>query len=183
MESLGSPGANFAERLTGAIGAPLVVGVVILALVAFAVLTKGTGQLGRLKVRPRPLMTQAERRVCAMIEEALPGARVHSQVSMGAIMQPDKGLSKLDWWKSFNRFSSKRVDFVVEDPASGEVIVLVELDDATHKRRADDDRDALTRHAGYQTVRISGGRRPTQQSVTALLQEALGLQEARRKNG
>lgn len=89
MESLVSPGVNFAERLTSAIRGPLVVGVIILALVAFAVLMNGTGKLGRLKVRPRPLMTQAERRVCVMIEAALPGAWVQSQVSMGAIMQPD----------------------------------------------------------------------------------------------
>ena len=83
-------------------------------------------QLSRLKVRPKPLMTPAERRVCLMIERAMPGARVHSQVSMGAIMNPAKGLSKSEWWTTFNKFSSKRVDFVVEDPHSGRIILLVE---------------------------------------------------------
>ena len=88
-------------------------------------------QLSRLKVRPKPLMTPAERRVCLMIERAMPGARVHSQVSMGAIMNPAKGLSKSEWWTTFNKFSSKRVDFVVEDPHSGRIILLVELSGAT----------------------------------------------------
>ena len=120
-------------------------------------------------------MTQAERRVCAMIEEALPGTRVHSQVSMGAIMQPAKNLSKSEWWSTFNRFSSKRVDFVVEDPATGEIIMLVELDDPSHRRKADKDRDALTRHAGYLTVRIPPGKRPTRQSVATILHDALGF--------
>lgn len=136
------------------------------------------GYLSRLKVRPKPLMTQAERRVCFMIERALPGARVHSQVSMGAIMNPAKGLTKSEWWTTFNKFSSMRIDFVVEDPETGAVILLVELDDRTHNSRGDRDRDELTRHAGFQTVRIPAGRRPTQQSVASLIGDALGIDEA-----
>ena len=132
-------------------------------------------QLSRLKVRPKPLMTPAERRVCLMIERAMPGARVHSQVSMGAIMNPAKGLSKSEWWTTFNKFSSKRVDFVAEDPETGQIILLVELDDRSHKARRDKDRDELTRHAGYTTVRLPAGERPTQQSVTARIEAALGL--------
>ena len=131
-------------------------------------------QLSRLKVRPKPLMTPAERRVCLMIERAMPSARVHSQVSMGAIMNPAKGLSKSEWWTTFNKFSSKRVDFVVEDPHSGRIILLVELDDRSHDRRSDTDRDALTRHAGYTTVRLPAGERPTQTSVERHIEAALG---------
>ena len=136
--------------------------------------------LSRLKVRPKPLMTQAERRVCIMIERALPGARVHSQVSLGAIMNPARGLTKSEWWTTFNKFSSKRIDFVVEDPETGAVILLVELDDRTHNSRGDRDRDRdeLTRHAGFQTVRIPAGRWPTQQSIASLIGDALDIEEA-----
>lgn len=131
-------------------------------------------QLWGRKVRPKPLMTPAERKVCLMIERAMPGARVHSQVSMGAIMNPAKGLSKSEWWTTFNKFSSKRVDFVVEDPHSGRIILLVELDDRSHDRRSDTDRDALTRHAGYTTLRLPAGERPMHTRVERHIEAALG---------
>ena len=89
-------------------------------------------------------------------------------------MNPAKGLSKSEWWTAFNKISSKRVDFVVEDPHSGRIILLVELDDRSHDRRSDTDRDALTRHAGYTTVRLPAGKRPTQTSVERHIEAALG---------
>ena len=134
----------------------------------------GSGELSRLKVRPRPLMTPPERRVRGLIERALPGARIHCQVSMGALMNPANGLSKSEWWTTFNKFSSKRVDFAVEDPRTGQVFLLIELDDRSHKKRRDRDRDALTGHAGYTTVRLPAGERHTPQSVADHIDRALG---------
>lgn len=136
-------------------------------------------ELSHLKVRPKPLMTPAERRVCLKIERAMPGARVHSQVSMGAIINPAKGLSKSEWWTTFNKFSSKRVDLVVEDSHSGQIIMLVELDDRRHDRRIDTDRAALTPHVGYTTVRLPAGERPTQTTVERRIEAALGPLVAR----
>lgn len=175
MKGVSDPILFIIERFYAGMGIVTAFALAALGIVVVLKLVWPRGSLSRLKVRPRPLMTQAERRVCAMIEEALPGTRVHSQVSMGAIMQPAKNLSKSEWWSTFNRFSSKRVDFVVEDPATGEIIMLVELDDPSHRRKADKDRDALTRHAGYLTVRIPPGKRPTRQSVATILHDALGF--------
>ncbi|WBY18127.1 DUF2726 domain-containing protein (plasmid) [Erythrobacteraceae bacterium WH01K] len=153
----------------------LIVVIAGVVIATFAILNSlPKRQLSQLKARPKPLMTPAERRVCLMIERAMPGARVHSQVSMGAIMNPANGLSKSEWWTTFNKFSSKRVDFLVEDPHSGRIILLVELDDRSHDRRSDTDRDALTRHAGYTTVRLPAGERPTQTSVERHIEAALG---------
>jgi len=46
-------------------------------LAAIALLqTISRGELSRLKVQPKPLMTPPERRVCLMIERALPGGPV-----------------------------------------------------------------------------------------------------------
>jgi len=175
MAKMSDPISFIIERLYAGMGIVALFALAALAILVVLKLGWPSGSLSRLRVRPRPLMTQAERRVCAMIEDALPGTRVHSQVSMGAIMQPAKNLSKSEWWSTFNRFSSKRVDFVVEDPATGEIIMLVELDDPSHRRSTDKDRDALTRHAGYTTVRIPPGKRPTRESVATLLHDALGF--------
>lgn len=155
-------------------GALLIAAALVALVFLVALKLWGPGELSRLRVRKRPLMTAPERRVCAMIERAMPGTRVHSQVSMGALMNPANGLSKSEWWTTFNKFSSKRVDFVVEDPATGNVIVLIELDDRSHNRRNDKDRDALTRHAGYLTVRLPAGERHSLASITRRIDEVLG---------
>ena len=156
-----------------------IIAIALAALIAAIVWWRfSPGELSRLPVRPRPLMTNPERRVRTLIERALPDARIHCQVSMGALMNPASGLSKSEWWTTFNKFSSKRIDFVAEDPRSGRVFLLIELDDRTHDARRDRDRDALTRHAGYTTVRLPAGQRHTASSVAAHIHRALGDRNA-----
>lgn len=148
----------------------------IIAALAFlvAILKRDKRAIGGLPVTAKPLMTNAERRAIAHIEAALPGTRVHAQVSMGALMQPRKGLDRSTYFKTFNRFCSKRVDFVVEERATGRILMLIELDDATHNRRSDQDRDRLTTRAGYSTVRLPASERPTAESVRRHIGNALG---------
>ena len=65
----------------------------IIALVVFVGMLMSTKRgIGSLPVRAAPLMTKRERIVCEMIERAVPHARVHAQVSMGAILRPAAGL-------------------------------------------------------------------------------------------
>jgi very-short-patch-repair endonuclease len=149
----------------------------LLGAVLIFSLRKVLGQIGlgrrSLQVRPVPLMTQAERRVMAYIEEALPGARVHAQVSMGAIMQPARLLGHREATITRNRFSSKRVDFVVEDRASGRILALIELDDWSHSTGNDQWRDRLTASAGYRTIRLPAGERQTSETVRRRIHAAL----------
>jgi very-short-patch-repair endonuclease len=150
----------------------LLVAVGLIAVLAHFALSGAQG-IGGLPVVPRPLMTAAERRTITYIEEALPGTRVHAQVSMGALMKPRRGLDRSTYTRTFNRFCSKRVDFVVEDRATGRIVMLVELDDKTHDRRSDFDRDRLTTRAGYLTVRLPASERPTRWSVRRHIETAL----------
>lgn len=147
----------------------------ILGALAFllAVPRRDRGGICGLPVTAKPLMTNVERRAIAHIEAALPGTRVHAQVSMGALMKPRKGLDRSTYFRTFNRFCSKRVDFVVEDRATGRILMLIELDDATHNRRNDQDRDRLTTRAGYTTVRLPASERPTAESVRRHIGHAL----------
>ena len=69
-------------------------------------------------------MTKRERIVCGFIEQAIPSARVHAQVSMGAILQPARGLDRSRATSVRNRFSSKRVDFLLEDRAGKDLDFL-----------------------------------------------------------
>jgi len=127
-------------------------------------------------VRASDLMTNAERRVIGYIEQALPHARIHAQVSMGALMQPARGLDKRSSMIARNRFSSKRVDFVAEDRSTGAIIAIIELDDWSHNAANDRWRDSLTCRAGYKTIRLPAGERPTAHSVRERIRQALKLQ-------
>jgi hypothetical protein len=143
------------------------------AIVVFlAILATTKRGIGTLPVRAAPLMTKRERIVCAMIERAVPHARVHAQVSMGAILRPARGFDRSRSTSVRNRFSSKRVDFVLEDRASGGIIAIVELDDRTHDRSADRQRDRMTARAGYLTIRL-GPIRHTFDTVRQALAEGL----------
>jgi hypothetical protein len=134
--------------------------------------TRTTGP-DRPQVTNRPLMTPMERRTIAYIEQAVPGARVHAQVSMGALIKPRSGLSAKDRGRVFFSFAAKRIDYVLEDRRSGEIMALVELDDRTHDSAADQKRDCLTKAAGYLTIRIPATERPTRETVADRLNAAL----------
>lgn len=116
-------------------------------------------------VRAVPLMTRAERQTLTYIEMSIPWARVHAQVSMGALLAPRRGLSRSQSASIRNRFSSKRVDYVVEERSTGRIVMLIELDDRYHNTKADAQRDRMTAAAGYSTLRLPADEKPTLASV------------------
>lgn len=65
------------------------------------------------------------------------------------------------------------VDPLLQDCASGEIRVLVELDHRTHNASKDRDRDRITAACGYPAVRLSARARPTRPSVAAAVARTL----------
>ncbi len=117
----------------------------------------------------RPFMTQREQAMLAALEHVLPMYRIHAQVAMGALLKvpsvPGRRVIPADW----NPFARKIVDFVVEDPTTGRVIALIEIDDRSHDAEKDRERDAMTARAGYRTLRIPAGTGPTVPAVFGLV--------------
>lgn len=109
----------------------------------------------------RPFMTQRERAMLIQIERILPTYRVHAQVAMGALLKAPTRSGGRIAHSDRNAFAQKIVDFVVEDPNSGQVVALIEVDDRSHDPTKDRARDAMTGAAGYRTLRIPAGARPT----------------------
>ena len=126
-----------------------------------------------LLVRRRGLMTKYEQEFIALLEAALPEYRIHSQVCMGALMEPDVPRSqafehnRIRW-----RFAQKMVDFVLEEKQSGRVIALVELDDPSHDEDRDRERDALTQTAGYVTLRWHVAALPSTDEIRSVVNDA-----------
>ena len=97
---------------------------------------------------------------------------------MGVLLQPQRGLSRKEFWQTRNRFGQKIVDFVAIDPDSGSVEAVIELDDASHDARKDQARDALLAMGQYRVIRILSKPRPTEASVRAA---TASLQVSRRR--
>ncbi|RVT38681.1 DUF2726 domain-containing protein [Sphingobium algorifonticola] len=117
----------------------------------------------------KPFMTQREQAMLAVLEHVLPMYRIHAQVAMGALLKvssvPGRRVTPADW----NPFARKIVDFVVEDPTTGRVVALIEIDDRSHDDEKDRQRDKMTAQAGYLTLRIPAGTRPAVQSVLGVV--------------
>ena len=152
-------------------GAILTIAFVLWFVVNFVLPSRKHPDISRY-VTAAPLMTPMEQRTIDHIETALPWARVHAQVSMGALLKPVRGLNRSKSTTVRNRFSSKRVDYVIEHRGTGRVVLLIELDDRTHNRAADAARDRITAAAGYITLRLPAGERPSADNVRQRIRSA-----------
>tara|TARA_R110001592_G_scaffold34350_6_gene118003 strand:+ start:6111 stop:6629 length:519 start_codon:yes stop_codon:yes gene_type:complete len=153
-------------------------GIVLFNLVMSGI-NGGTNAAGlfekRLLVRRKNFVTRVEAQTLLYIEELFPKVRVHCQVAMSALIAPAKGLSSKERLWTHRRYGQKVVDFVLQDRASGKIIVLVELDDRTHNEAKDRERDKITAAGGYPTIRLTAKMRPTRASVADALKPVLGI--------
>lgn len=156
-----------ALRLTAAI---------IVVLIVLWLAWRGRHREPPFRVRPRPLMTDNEIEFHARLCEAVPEHQVLAQVSMGALIEPDVPGGSGNWLSIRARFAQKVVDYVVIDE-NREVLALVELDDATHDRRRDAERDAITALAGYTTLRYESRAKP---DVETLREDLIDCRPVRR---
>lgn len=103
--------------------------------------------LGELKLKSRRPLTTFEEQMFFALTAALPECTVLAQVSLQALIDTDSMADR-------NRFNRKSADYVI---CSKQLtpIAVIELDDASHnrKREQDADRDAMLQKAGYQTIR------------------------------
>jgi hypothetical protein len=125
-------------------------------------------------IAARPFLTAREQAMLDTLEELLPGYRLHAQVAMGALLTVRGSAGRKVSPADRNSFSQKIVDFVVQDRATGQIVALIEVDDASHRPSADRARDAMTGKAGYRTFRIPGRIQPDLAQVRPHLQTLIG---------
>lgn len=131
----------------------LLIAVVVLAVILFvvmAVLKAKKGEpTGDVKETPRKkaLMTEQETAMYNRLKQSLPQHHVFTQVSFGALITAKSRAAR-------NLFDRKIADFVVCDDAL-QVVATIELDDSSHRNKADSDkrRDELLTGAGYRVLR------------------------------
>lgn len=124
------------------------------------------------RIRRKPLLTANEAEFFHRLLRALPGFYVFPQVSFGAFLTDDGQLSRNAQWAVRANFDRKIADFVVCERGSLKIVAVVELDDRTHDAQADRQRDAITKAAGYQTIRYQSRQKPSEAEIAALFQHA-----------
>jgi hypothetical protein len=161
---------NLQQGITSFISASLPVavfigcGIFILALLSG--LTKASGPPAPIA---KPLMTQREEAMLGVLEDIFPMYRFHAQVAMGALLKVPPRIGHRSSPADRNAFSQKIVDFVVQDPATGSVVALIEIDDGSHSAARDRVRDAMTNGAGYRTFRIPASAKATTSAVLRIV--------------
>lgn len=108
----------------------------------------------------KPLLTPNEFEFFGRLTQAVPEHYVFPQVAMSQLIQISGTFSKRTRMQGFNTIGRKVVDFVVAD-SEFKNLVIVELDDRTHSPSKDKLRDAMTREAGYLTLRYESRSKPT----------------------
>jgi hypothetical protein len=152
---------------------PFMVAAVVLLLAAPVVFLFLRGRKPWLaRLRRKPLLTPNEVEFLYRLQRALPRFHVFPQVSFAAFLTDDGQLSRNAQWAVRAKFDRKIADFVVCERGTFRIVAVVELDDRTHDARADRQRDAITRAAGYQTIRYQSRQKPSESEIAALFQHA-----------
>jgi very-short-patch-repair endonuclease len=138
----------------------------VLVVLALLVIVLKASKAGANKERLRriELMTENELIFWKMLVPAAAPNHVAPQVAMSALMDAQAGLTKSERASIRNRFDRQRVDFVLLNDI-GKVVLLVELDDSSHRAERDNKRDVRTSSVGYKTLRV---RRKDVQNVEDL---------------
>jgi hypothetical protein len=152
---------------------PLILAAVALFLIAPAVFLCFRSRKPWLsRLRRKPLLTANEAEFFHRLQRALPGFHVFPQVSFAAFLTDDGQLSRNARWTLRAKFDRKIADFVICERGTLRVVAVLELDDRTHDARADRQRDAITRAAGYQTIRYQSRQKPSDSEIAALFQHS-----------
>ena len=101
------------------------------------------------EISAKPVMTENEIHFYEKLKQLLPRHTIFSQVAFSAFLHAKDYATRA----TYNR---KIIDFVVLDQHY-QVICLIELDDNSHRNRADQDqqRDEICTKAGYRVVRFA----------------------------
>lgn len=120
-----------------------------------------------LKYVKNNVLTENEKEFFNRLKKAFPELIILCQVSMGAVIKPEqpKNRTRREYSKyriKLNKILQKRIDFVILDE-SLETLCVIELDDKTHirKRNKDKERDNFLLSAGIKTIRYESRNKPS----------------------
>lgn len=118
-----------------------------------------------LPARPRfaskPLLTKNEIEFFGRLRAALPELAIFPQVALRAIVRPGSASSSRSYGREASLIGAKHCDYLICRPDTFEIVAIVELDDRTHQKEKDAQRDRMTAAAGYRTLRFEAKSKPS----------------------
>ena len=129
------------------------------------------------------LLTPAERAFFGVLRQAAGKDFVlFAKVRLGDILQVERGVDGKRRFAAFGRISSKHADFVLCDPRTFQVAVVIELDDRSHRlpsrRQRDEFFDAALAKASVPLLRVPVARNYSSDALREGLTETLRRQKA-----
>lgn len=119
----------------------------VVAVILLPLLTRGGVAAGAYQAIPH-LLTKAERSFFGVLAKAVGDAGlVFAKVRVADVITPRKGRGRASWQRAFNAISAKHFDFVICDPGTSAILLVVELDDASHNAGRRQVRDDLINRA------------------------------------
>lgn len=133
--------------------------------------------LGQPQYRARSLLTGNEIEFFRRLRRALPQEYIFPQVALSALIEPRSRNEK--HLRDFRKISQKRVDYAIYT-SDLQLVAIVELDDRTHNRMADAERDAFVASAGIRTLRFESRNKPTVEQIRAAVFPAAPVENGTR---
>jgi len=116
--------------------------VVVICAIAFFKKGKKDSPEGFPYQSQEKLFSAAERSFYGVLcQAAADTAIVLGKVRVADVVKPAQGLDRSGWQRAFNRISAKHFDFVICAPEDLSVIAAIELDDGSHGKKKQVDRD------------------------------------------
>lgn len=141
-------------------------GLLFVCAIIKALGSKKRPKLANGALQARNLLTRHEKAFYASLMEALPQHHIFPQVSLDVLIEPKAGLTNRQRIALRNRYAQKRPDFVVCEKETFSVIAIVELDDRTHNKKKDQERDAMISSVGYRVERFTDKDKPWIKAIT-----------------
>lgn len=122
------------------------------------------------------LLTAAERSFFAALHTVCNGrSLIFAQVQLSKLVYPRAGIPR---WQAFqNKIDRKSVDFVLADPTSLKVQLVIELDDRSHERKNRQDRDEFVNRAlaaaGLNLLRVPAAASYNPQQLEAAIRDTI----------
>jgi very-short-patch-repair endonuclease len=126
--------------------------------------------------RRKYLMTRSENRFFKLLVESV-GSQVNvfPQVRLSSLLYRAKGIERKYWHAALARINQKSVDYVLCDKFTGEILLVIELDDPTHdtsiRQKRDADVNEMLREAGMPFLRFRDVSGLTRESIATEIYE------------
>ena len=134
-------------------GLLIIAGIVLAALALSQKGGANNKKSDQLPFKDKKPLSQREIECLNIIRKALPSCEVLAQTSFSSFLRVvEKDANKRQG--AFNKIKSKRCDYLVCDDKFNP-LCIVELDDSSHNKKKDIERDKIPAGAGIETIRIS----------------------------